>query len=186
MGKLAFIHRGRAVILPPAELLEPFIERTDNHWYWLGEFYDDGLERSAEFRWAPPAEHSTRFMVPRLLWQYLHPVRSTKRLMLENVCGLFTCINPGHWTERGVAQDVPTELRLLETSRAWPACFAVTALVPTVGALVHILRDDAENAVCGAGGVRHNVKRVSMTEKVTCYACIAVWVAQKLPYEVVL
>jgi len=179
MGKLALPHRGRAGILPPSELLESFIERTNNHWYWLGEFFDDGLDRSAEFRWAPPAEHSTNFMVPRLLWQYLHPEHTGKRLMLENACGLFTCINPGHWTERGVAQAIPTELRLLETSQAWPA--------QTAGiALVHIIRSDAESAVCGAGGARSRLHRVPLTEKVTCYACIAVWVAQKQPYEVVL
>src|SRR5512142_2495343 len=119
MGRLAMVHRGTTRVKPPPELLEPYIERTDNHWYWLDEFVDDGLDRCAVFVWAAPAEKQGQFMVPRLLWQYAH-AEETARVLLENVCGLFTCINPAHWRKRQGAVRIPARIVLPEHVEATP------------------------------------------------------------------
>lgn len=172
MGKLALPHRGRAVVLPPAELLEPFIERTDNHHFWLGEFYDDGLDRSAVFRWAPLAETATSFMVPRLLWHRANPDAPTSRVLLENTCGLFTCINPAHWARRGA---VPPARRIrLGDGAARPVIAATSALI------VHAMWDDAAHALCGAGP---RTRSFDKTVPVTCTRCITTWVAAGHAYE---
>lgn len=173
MGKLALLHRGRAVVLPPQELLEPHIERTPHHWYWTEEFFDDGLDRSAYFDWAPHAERSTKFMVPRLLWQLAHPNDVGRRVVLENVCGLYTCINPSHWVERGRAHDLPASIVLGGEAAARP-------MVHPGATLVHLVRHVEETSACGTA---RGLAGVVQTTPVTCYACIAVWVAQKQPYE---
>jgi hypothetical protein len=173
MGKLALLHRGRSVVLPPLALLEPFIERNPHHWYWTDEFFDDGLDRSASFMWAPPAERAARFMVPRLLWQLAHPEAAGRRLLLENVCGLYTCINPSHWVERGRAHDLPARIVLPEGSEARP-------VLHPGHLLVHIARYREDTVTCGS---LRDFEGQPLRTPVTCYACIAVWVAQKQLYE---
>lgn len=166
MGRLAMTHRGRASVKPTMDLLEPYIERTDNHWYWLGEFYDDGLDRCAEFDWSPPAERSTKWMVPRLLWQ-LTNVNDAPRLMLENTCGLYTCINPAHWKPRNAVVKTPARIVLTGDVEAMPV------MHPAATVLVHIRRNDSVNTVCG----RHmEMYSLPKTSAVTCDECIAGWV----------
>lgn len=174
MGKLALPHRGQHRTLPPAALLEPFVERTKHHWFWLDDFYDDNLDRSPVFRWGGSSGHSGTFMVSRLMWQYAHQACAGQRLVLENACGLFTCINPSHWAERGVAFTVPTVIRLLG-DEASPVIFNSETLV-------HIQWKGSGLTVCGSQqGYGSHVLEMP----VTCYACIAVWVAQKRPHMVI-
>jgi hypothetical protein len=171
MGRLAFPHKGRANVLPPPELLEPYIERTEYHWYWLGEFCDNHFDRCAEFRWAPPAEHHTLFMVPRLLWQLAHPGESPR--LLENTCGLFTCINPGHWRRRGAGVVIPARIVL-------PGHVDATPVVSPSSAIhVHIRFSDTEHTVCGHGPKYAGLDKTAV---ITCEECISSWVRTGRPY----
>jgi hypothetical protein len=174
VGRLALPHRGRTAhgLLPPEDLLEPLIERTPNHHYWLGDFHDDGLDRSAKFRWAPPDENMVTFMVPRLLWQRANPdVRG--RYLLENTCGLFTCINPAHWRRRQAALQIPARIVVPETVDAVPVAHTQDQL------LVHIRRMDAITTVCGRGAGFVALKRDA---PITCDECISAWVRTGQPY----
>jgi hypothetical protein len=173
MGKLAFTHRGRAVILPTVDLLEPLIERTPTHWYWNGEFVEDPFDRCAYFDWAPPFEMNTRWMVPRLLWQLANPTLVAKRVLLENTCGLFTCINPAHWSRRRGAIRIPARIVLPDSVEATPVVHSMEIL------LVHIRRNDAETTVCGRGSM---FKGLVKTTVVTCDACIRTWVYSNQPF----
>ena len=176
MGRLALLHRGRVYDgrLPPAETLEPFIERTPHHHYWLAEFYDDGLDRSAEFKWGAPDEPTVVFMVPRLLWQLAHPTETAKRLLLENACGLFTCVNPAHWRRRQAALQIPARIVVPDTVDALPVAHTQDQL------LVHVRRMDAIVTVCGRGTGFVALKRDA---PVTCDECIGSWVRTGQPYE---
>lgn len=173
MGKLALVHAGRATVLPPRELVEPYIERTPNHWYWLGEFYEDALDRSAEFRWAAPAEKTTRFMVPRLLWQYEHAESLGKRVLLENVCGLFTCINPAHWRTRQGTSPNPARILLSEDGKAWPAVQGQDLVT------VHIQLPHEQDVLCDGRPLYRNLPKTTV---VTCDECIGAWLHLGLPY----
>lgn len=174
MGKLALTHRGRSKVLPSVGLLDPFIERTENHWYWLAEFFDDGLDRSAEFVWAPPAEKTTQYMVPRLLWQLTHPDVDMHRTMLENTCGLFTCINPAHWQKRRGGPKIPARIVLPDSVEAMPV------LYPSALLTVHIRRHDSINTVCGHGPRHRGLAKATV---ITCDDCIATWIRLDQPYK---
>jgi hypothetical protein len=171
MGRLALTHRGSTKARPPLELLEPFIERTDNHWYWLDEFYDDGLDRSAVFVWAAPAESKAHYMVPRLLWQLANP-SDTERVLLENTCGLFTCINPAHWRKRQGAVRIPARIVLPEHVEAMPV---ISSHLVTV----HIRRLDVQHTVCGEVQQVHGGSKKTV---ITCDDCISAWVRSGQPY----
>lgn len=177
MGRLALAHRGRVVdgLLPPMEVLEPHIERTPNHWYWLLEFFDDGLDRSAEFRWGPPDETKATFMVPRLLWQMAHVGEVPKPLLLENTCGLFTCINPAHWRDRRGALRMPSRIVLPDNVENVPVAH------PNALLTVHIRQHDSSHTICGLMGNHCNV--LVKKAPVTCDDCISAWVRSKHPYE---
>lgn len=177
MGRLALSHRGRVLDgqLPPMEVLEPFIERTPNHWYWLDEFFDDGLDRSAELRWGPLGESKATFMIPRLLWQLACAGPVPKQLMLENTCGLFTCINPAHWRDRRVALRMPSRIVLPDSVENMPIAH-INALVT-----VHIRQHDSTHALCGLQGGHCN--ELPKKAPVTCDDCIVTWVRAKRPYE---
>lgn len=170
MGRLALPHRGVTKVKPPIELLEPFIERTTNHWYWLDEFFDDGFDRSAVFVWAAPAENKGQFMVPRLLWQYAHP-DDVGRALLENTCGLFTCINPAHWRKRQGGVRIPARIVLPEHVEAMPMIAQQLT--------VHIRRLDVPHTICGDGA---SLQGASKKTVITCDDCIAAWVRKGEPY----
>lgn len=171
MGRLAMVHRGRAHVLPPMELLEPYIDRDKHHWYWLGEFHEDWQDRSAEFRWAAPSENPTVFMVPRLLWQLTHP-EHTGRLLLENACGLFTCINPEHWRVRRGGFRIPARIVLPGHVEAMP-------VTSPQAVIVHIQRHDVPHTVCGEGVWLHGTDKKTV---ITCDDCISAWVRTGQPY----
>lgn len=175
MGRLALLHKGRLVDgkLPPMEVLEALVERTPNHWYWLGEFYDDNLDRSAEFLWAPPNENPVKFMVPKLLWQLTNPEVDTKRILLENTCGLFTCINPGHWRKRLTSIRIPARIVLPDSVEATPVVY------PHVMVSVHIQRHGSLHPVCGGGKGWTGLHK---SAPITCDDCISSWVRTGQPY----
>jgi hypothetical protein len=163
-------HMGRVAVLPPRELIEPHVERTDNHWYWLLEFHDDGLDRTAIFPWNPPAEASIRFVVARLLWCWDNDGVGIKRLLLENTCGLATCINPSHWRyvnnpiETKYTLPLDVEARLVKYNR--------------YQGTVHIAHNDTSYAVCGVA-IRALVH--TQNEVITCKTCVAEWKAAGRP-----
>lgn len=173
MGRLALSHRGRAVVLPPLALLEPFVDRTPNHWYWLDEFYDDGLDRSAIFLWTPPAEVRVKFMVPRLLWQLTNPTQ-LHRVLLENTCGLFTCINPAHWRDRKAAVQIPARIVLPDTVDAIPV------VRPNTRVNVHIVRGAHATTLCGILDVK--CLKPDKKTPITCDECITIWVRLAQPF----
>lgn len=173
MGRLALPHHGYTKVLPPRDLLEPFIERTEGHWYWLGEFYENALDRSAEFVWAAPAEYAGHYMVPRLLWQLAQGDALPKRVMLENTCGLFTCINPGHWRDRRNLVVMPARIVLSESVQAMPV------MHPGLHLTVHIRRHNTEATVCGSGYAARGMDKKTV---ITCDDCISTWVRTKQPF----
>lgn len=179
MGQLAQAHRGRSKDLPPRELLEPHIERTESHWYWLLDFVDDGLRRSAVFSWAPLGQRGGQFMVPRLLWQLAHLDELPARLLLENTCGLYTCINPDHWRKRRGVVEIPARIVLPDSVDAMPVLkhASMDHLLN-----VHIRRVDSLNTVCGKG---RDYRVLAKTSVVTCDECISVWIRTGQPYKVV-
>lgn len=176
MGRLALLHDGKACTKPPRDFLEPFIERTENHWYWLGDFMERDLERGAVFSWAAPNERKTRYAVPRLLWQLEHPEDVEKRLLLENTCGLFTCINPAHWRKRRGSFKIPARIVLPESVEAWPVIHHPD-MIHSLD--VHIRFVDALAALCGRG-VQY--RGMAKTTVVTCDDCISAWVRLDRPY----
>ena len=175
MGRLALPHQGRidGDFLPGLDVLEPFIERTPNHWYWLDDFATEGFDRSAKIRWAPPGHNKVTFMVPRLLWQHANPDANHFRLLLENTCGLYTCINPEHWRPRHPTFRIPARIVLPDTVDAMPTAH------PHATVTVHIKHDDALVAVCGHATVLFPLKK---SAPITCEECISHWVRKNLPF----
>ena len=169
---------GRVIVLPPRELVDPLVEITPNHWYWLAEFHDDGAGPTAIFPWTPPAELSSRFVVARLLWCWDNDGVGIKRLLLENTCGLATCINPRHWRYAndpadkaytlGQVVDGGVEAKLLE----YPHGLAGRA------ATVHINPTDTNYTMCGA-----STRRLITTRKtvITCDDCVKEWLGYGRP-----
>jgi hypothetical protein len=169
-----FQHMGRTGVLPPRELVDPLVEITTNHWYWLGEFYDDNLDRTAIFPWASPAESPSRFVVARLLWCWANDGIGIKRLQLENTCGLMTCINPSHW--RYIRSAVTGNFTLPLGADAYLARYGSVHDIhqSTNGTLrsVHIVRHDNSYTVCGV-----STKSLCSTDDplVTCKTCVVEW-----------
>jgi len=171
MSVRLFHHKGRTSVLPPRELVDVQVEVTPNHWYWLGEFFDDGLDRAAVIAWAPPAENTQTFIVARLLWCWENDGLGIKRLQLENTCGLATCINPTHW--RYIRAVVPGVVMLPEDADAHLVQYSKLDIYGNHKYdSVHIVRNDSTYAVCGVA-----TKNLSSTNSktVSCKACVAEW-----------
>jgi hypothetical protein len=174
VGSRLAVHFGRSGILPPRELIDPHVERTDNHWYWLLEFYDDNLDRTAIFPWAPPAESPSRFVVARLLWCWANDGVGIKRLQLENTCGLATCINPSHW--RYIRSTVSGNVALPIDADAYLVRYgAIHDDMKSSGSALrstHIVRHDNTYTVCGV-----STKNLCSTDDplVTCKTCVVEW-----------
>jgi len=170
MGIRLMGHRGRALVTPPRDLVEPHVERTPNHWYWLLEFYDDGLDRVAVFPWSPPGEYQTQYVVARLLWCWANDGLQIKVLKLENTCGLATCINPDHW------RYINNPIAILYTLP--PGTGARLVKYTKYQGTVHITREDTTYAVCGV-----STKALTSTSDVviSCKQCVAEWKALGRP-----
>jgi hypothetical protein len=175
------LHGPRSHVRPPPEMLEPFVERTPHHWYWLQEFYDDGLDRTAIFLWAPDGGTPTRYTVTRLLWCWENSTTPERRLALTNTCGLLTCINPAHWHRIVAPNDVlDGAYRLPDTADAHLAHRITREARQLLNAKrVHIVRNDSQHAVCGLASQHlHSIARVdSHHHPITCHVCIRTWCA---------
>lgn len=174
-------HGGSLDVLPPQASVDVHIERTSNHWYWLDEFHDNDGIRTAYFMWTPPGKVSTRFIVARLLWCWLHDAVDVKRLSLTNTCGLATCINPLHWHRVFPSINVVNgEYTLPTASDARLAQYAKYSPRTTIHMCrVHIVRHDSQYAVCGVTAKRlHPVLDTDTTRAaVTCTDCARAWSA---------
>lgn len=164
-------HRGSAKVLPPRALLEPHVERTSNHWFWLLEFYDDGLDRTAVFSWAPPAEATGVYVVARLLWCWENDGVGIKRLQLENTCGLATCINPAHWRYQRAIVAKPMMLPAGADAHLVQYLKVDSFGQPRTES-VHIVRNDSTYAVCGVATQR---LRSTAGPAITCKTCVTEW-----------
>lgn len=164
MGVRLQTHIGRSVVLPPRELVDPFVEVTPNHWYWLAEFHDDGEGPTAIFPWKPPGEHTTQFVVARLLWCWENDGVGIKRLVLHNTCGLNTCVNPRHWRYANAPADKAYGLA--------PGATAKLLEYPNAPNTTHIIPEESTYAMCGAA-----IRRFRTTKKtvITCEDCLQEW-----------
>lgn len=82
-------HAPRVVAEPTIDEVMRLVEPADtgDHWYWLGDFAREGLDR------VPVAKRGGRqWPVVRIL------VPAVGRVRRVNRCGLRTCVNPDHWT----------------------------------------------------------------------------------------
>lgn len=176
MPRLALAHTGTTRVLPPKEEVLALVEETPNHFYWLGDFYDDGLDRSAVFPWRPPGEHKAMYMVPRLLWVWANDAVGVKNLKIENTCGLFTCVNPAHWRKRATikAATLPPglDVRLVRHQRV--ISHGDSKLPP-----VHIFAEDRDYAICG---LKPNGRTLPPDTYVTCPQCLKSWRAAGRPF----
>jgi hypothetical protein len=176
MGALLPSHVGRAVVVPPRELIDPHVEITPNHWFWLLEFHETETGPTAVFPWTAPAENSTRYVVARLLWCWDNDGFGIKRLRLENTCGLATCINPRHW--RYVKDLASRKFMLVAGSDA--RLFSYAHAAEEGSKSIHIVPHEAYYTMCGA-----SLRRlVTSREKIiTCEDCLSEWRAYGRPLE---
>ncbi len=179
MGRPALPHRATVCTgqFPPMELLEPLIERTENHWYWLGEFEEDWEDRGAMFPWKPPTEKAGVYSVPKLLWMYANPALFGKRFVIENTCGLFTCINPSHWKRR-MGAELPAAIVLPEDGDYAP----VKSSIGRMYNHVHVANKDARSTTCGKRSGFKTRTHVPSNTPITCRECIEHWVRLGRPY----
>lgn len=157
MGKLAALHAKPKGQFPKRSDVEPLIERTHLHWYWLGEFTDD-----------PFGDHApvfATFSVVRLIWHWEYGYNGLPRqLSLVNTCGVFACVNPKHWECRSLPL-VDVIVTLPPGQDAWPIRAQNSAYV------VHIAHDDATHAVCGT----RSHDRIDRDANITCINCVRAW-----------
>jgi len=179
-------HRGYAGDqLPPLPLLERLIDQASSpHWYWAGDFADDGAGlRYAAYAWAPPGEATVVYCVARVLWAYAKR-QSLFRQRLRNLCDLTTCVNPAHFERsqsRGDAVGPVTLPTDLATADGTGARLVYLNGAPTV----HILRDDTAYAACYAAALRHVVTAPAGTV-ITCARCVTAWRGFDRPLQAVL
>ena len=174
MGRLMPRHVGRipSGFVPTPDVLERLIEKTDLHWYWEGDFADDGDLRYAVLR----IEHAT-CVVARLMWEHANNA-SLHRRQLRNDCGLVTCVRPDHFTliERKAqrfALPEPCVLSTGEIVRVIRADFDTT----------HILIEGTQWFACHRqrGSMTHVVSNETM---VSCEKCIKAWRSLQRPLVV--
>ncbi len=150
--------------IPPLELLEPLIEKAEPHWYWGGDFRDDGDLRWAMLRW-----ETAVYVVARVLWQHANNV-SLFRQRLRNTCGLSTCVRPDHF-ERVVSSSNPRfglpdpcVLPGGEKAHVVRVDFTTT----------HVLLEGAERYICGRKRSPSTNFLPNETE-ISCKRCVATW-----------
>lgn len=179
MSRFALGHMGSTKHLPPKDAVMALVEETPNHFYWLGEFYDDGLDRAAIYPWKPPAEPRTLYVVPRLLWVWANDAIGIKRLRIENTCKLYTCVNPAHWRSHEASH-------VLKSARIAPG-YSVrlirhlneVTLTHGIPAPVHIFTEGAAHAMCGAKPIG---SPLPADTEVTCPRCLKSWQALGRPF----
>lgn len=167
MGKRIIPHAKPRAPYPPRADVEALIERTENHWYWTGDFTDDPFGDNAPiYRYAPHRKNGPVFVVTRLTW-YWEYGNDLKRLTLENTCGVYTCVNPAHWLRKSSSQAA-VNLVLPVDIRAWPVQGGRNSVV------AHIAHNDAVHALCGSTHER----RCDVGTRITCNECVRAWRAR--------
>lgn len=175
--------------LPPDELLEPLIDRSDplgGHWLWDGDFIEDDDIRVAAFSWTAPGERRGYYIVARVLWTHANG-ESLRRRRFRNRCGLTTCVNPAHF------EPFMTPVEQLHVKK-WTLP-AACALPDGTGArlvvvrhqhssdLVHIAREDTSFAACGTVSLRGSTTACPAGTQITCLKCLDAWAAFERPLE---
>lgn len=81
-------HVLRGVAEPTLDEVMRLVEPADtgDHWYWLGDFASEGLDRVPVIRCGGRQWPAVRILVS-----------AAGRVRRVNSCGLRTCVNPGHW-----------------------------------------------------------------------------------------
>lgn len=176
MGRLVPLHVGARPATPPTpDLFEPLVDKTDGpHWYWNGDFADDGDLRHAVLR------HGGRsHVVIRLLWEHVNGA-SLSRRSLRNECGLMTCVRPDHFAlvepRQHVRHALPSPCVLAGGDRA--------DVVNVDYAVTHILVEGATWYACQRRRVPATVLVPAGTE-ITCVDCVRAWASLGRPLEVV-
>ena len=185
MPRLMPSHRGHTGDqLPPRAQLEPLIDATSSpHWYWAGDFADDGAGlRYAAYAWAPPGEATAIYCVARVLWAYAQR-QSLFRQRLRNQCGLTTCVNPAHF-ERSVSRGDAAGPVTLPTDLATADGTGARLVYLNGTSTVHILRDDTAYAACYAAALHHAVTAPAGTV-ITCARCVTAWRGFHRPLQAV-
>lgn len=85
----------RAVVEPTLDEVMRLVEPADTggHWYWLGDFAREGLDRVPVIRRGGRQWPAIRTLVP-----------AVGRVRRVNRCGLRTCVNPDHWAVTGLEE----------------------------------------------------------------------------------
>lgn len=160
--------------IPALEAFEPFIERTDSHWWWSGDFKKFDCDNFAVLRAPipPRGRLSGLYVVVRALWTYVHAHNRVDRLVLVNTCGSVACVNPAH-IEREVRTrhvTLPPDAQMHDGVRV--------QLVQATNR-VHIAPVDVEHAVCGW---RLRERRAPPDgAAITCVECVSMWRARGYP-----
>lgn len=81
-------HAPRAVAEPTLDEVMRLVELADTggHWYWLGDFAREHLDRVPVIRRGVRQWPAIRILIP-----------TVGRVRRVNRCGLRTCVNPDHW-----------------------------------------------------------------------------------------
>lgn len=168
---------------PPSSELKPLIDKVSDaafgHWYWEGDVHDDRLSRTPVFRWAPAGwPHRGIYVVARLLWCETN-AREPRRLMLDNTCGVYACVNPAHWIDarRPRLWTLPDESDALLVRRSYPTRVPV----------VHVRAGDSSFAACGIDVSRSHGGFIASVEAsrvpITCDDCLKTWLGLQRPLK---
>ena len=166
MGVQQLSHQSTKFGLPPLELLEPNIDRTPTHWYWLGDFTNNLFVKLPIIRWSPSHVDPIVFSVGRLLWCWTYPDRVRPRLSLVNTCDVPACINPAHWRKQGLEASLPLFLAETDDARAVQIKHALDK--------THIAHNDSSFTLCGKTHARH----LDVSTAITCQECVKTWRAR--------
>lgn len=182
-------HRGRHDNnLPPNELLEPSIDRTEplgDHWMWDGDFAEQAGVRFAVFPWRPPNGELVRYAVARVLWTRLHGKPIEDRRFYTS-CGLSTCVNPAHFTLEASPPEpkwtLPRDLVLPDGLGARVVQFTHGTQTKAITRM-HIQRDDTAYVMCMRMTNRRSPVPQPHGTQVTCEDCLKNWKQFGYPLE---
>lgn len=175
MGRLVPLHSGARPAAPPTpDQFEPLVDKADEpHWYWNGDFADDGDLRHAVLR------HKGRaYVAIRLFWEHVNGISLTRR-SLRNECGLMTCMRPDHFSlvelRQPLRHTLPNPCVLVAGDRV--------DVVKVDYVSTHILVDGAVWYACQRRRVAATVLAPVGTE-ISCTECVRSWTSLGRPLEV--
>ena len=162
--------------VPALEAFEPLIERTDNHWWWEGDFKKFDCDNFAVFRASipPRGRLSGLYVVVRALWVFANPSDLADRLSLNNTCGYVACVNPAH-VER---EARPSDVTLVPDAQMHDG---VRVRLLQCNQRVHIVPMDVAHAVCGWR--MRTMHAVAANAPITCTECVSTWRARGYPLQ---